>query len=488
MSAIPNPFPLFTTDGKPFVATNRYGTGRYSEQFYNDQIADPVLKSLDGTPAKRRGSRTRPSVMRYPYDLGNAQVPHAMQFKIFWRWENKDVVQSLKSQKAESVKMIGNLNTLSSLVEGGNLTPDMLLKSPLSNEQVSAYSDIIDDPNYLKVVDPNANDNMATLLQNNPGKAKSVLEETVRSEQMRITSIENELSNGAGRVGLDENERLQIQDRTSTSISNLDIGQAALVGGGVGLLAGGAVGAPVPGAAITGTVVAGTVGVAKAETREPVYDQMGSIYLPFCTKVNNEDSFLYEDPSQAIIGGVVDFLGRPVDTAAQGLQALVQGSLDKILPGSVGVGTGKVINPRLEKLFKQKDFRNFSFSWEFYPRTQQEVQEIKDIIETFRYHSHPARMEEVAGDAESDVLVVLRVPAEFEIRFLSTNPDRGQAGFVENEYLPKIARCALVSVAVDYTPNSVFSTFVDNSPTAITLTLNFSEMGILTRDAVERGF
>ena len=84
--------------------------------------------------------------------------------------------------------------------------------------------------------------------------------------------------------------------------------------------------------------------------------------------------------------------------------------------------------------------------------------------------------------------MILRVPAEFEIRFLSTNPNPNQAGFVENEYLPKIARCALNSISVDYTPNSIYSSFVDNSPTALTLTLQFSEMGLLTREDINKGF
>jgi hypothetical protein len=71
---------------------------------------------------------------------------------------------------------------------------------------------------------------------------------------------------------------------------------------------------------------------------------------------------------------------------------------------------------------------------------------------------------------------------------LSSNPNINQVGFVENEYLPKIGRCALNSISVDYTANSIFSTFKDNSPTAITMTLNFSEMGQLTRETVDKGF
>jgi len=59
---------------------------------------------------------------------------------------------------------------------------------------------------------------------------------------------------------------------------------------------------------------------------------------------------------------------------------------------------------------------------------------------------------------------------------------------VENEYIPKISRCVLTNISVDYTPNGVFSTLEDNSPTAYTLTLSFSEIAQLTREDVEAGF
>jgi hypothetical protein len=212
------------------------------------------------------------------------------------------------------------------------------------------------------------------------------------------------------------------------------------------------------------------------------------LYLPFCTKINNEDTFMYEDPGQAIAGGAFDFLGRPVETVGQAANVGLEKAAGAV--GAAGAGAlarGKVINPRLEKLFKQKEFRNFNFSWEFYPKTKKEADQIRDIIETFRYHSHPAT-DDQAAEPEQKVQVVLRVPAEFEIRFLSTDPNPNQAGFVENEYLPKIGRCALTALSVDYAPNSVWSSFVDNSPTAITFSLQFTEMGLLTREAVDKGF
>ena len=518
MSSIPQSLfdPAFGSSGKPFISTNRYGTGRASQNLFNDQLADDVTRSLEGTPKLTRGSRSRPSVLKYPIDIGTAQVPHVMQFKVFWRWEAKDLRQGMENAKLESQKQIGNLNTLASLIDGGELTPETLSRAPLTNETIAALSDIITDPNTLKIVDPSGTDSIATLLQTNPEKARQILEQTIMAEQVRLSSIEAELQNGPGKIGEDERERLQIQNRISQNISRVGTGEAAakgavagaasglgfgaLAGGAIGLLFGGWKGARA-GAALGGGVglVGGGIGggaaaaagtaISKAFVTEAVYDQMVSVYLPFCTKVNNEDSFVYEDSSQALAGGVFDVLGGDVGPAVrQVAETAAQKIGDRFSQGTVQLGRGRVLSPRLEKLFRQKDFRNFSFSWEFYPRNKAEVDSIRDIIETFRYHSHPAVDQQTDPSGDNRVEIQLRVPAEFEIRFLSSNPDQSAAGFVENEYLPKIGRCSLTSIAVDYTANSVFSTFTDNSPTAITMTLNFSEIGILTRETVDKGF
>jgi len=502
MSAIPQSLfdPAFNSSGKPFISTNRYGNGRYSQQVYNDQIGDEVLRQLEGTPKVTRGSRIRPSVLRYPIDLGSAQVPHVMQFKVFWRWEAKDLRQGLENAKAESQKNIQNLQTLSGLIDGGDITPESLYRSPLSNENIAALESMVLDPNTLKIVDPNGTDSIATLLQTNPGKARQILEQTIISEQTRLSSIESELNNGTGKVGMDEQERLLVQNRLNENIERTGVGESAVKGAGAGAVTGGllgfllgggkgaAIGAAAGGAAGAG-LAAGGVALAKNFATEAVYDQMVSVYLPFCTKVNNEDSFVYEDSNQAAAGAVFDALGGDVSTVAgQAVGVGAQLIGDKFAPGAVQAARGTVINPRLEKLFRQKDFRNFSFSWEFYPRNRTEVDAIRDIIETFRYHAHPAMSDQQGTAEENKVQIILRTPGEFEIRFLSSNPDPNSAGFVENEYLPKIGRCSLVSIAIDYTPNSIFSTFADNSPTAVTMTLNFSELGLLTRETVDKGF
>lgn len=488
-----------TTSGKPFVATNK--TGRASSQLFNEEMQDDVTKNLEGFTPIHRGSRKKPSVLKYPVEIGSGQVPHAMQFKVFWRWENKDLVETLNAAKVETEKKLGKLASLSSLIQSGNISPENLARSPLSDEGIAALRDLTQDTDLLKLVDPSlTNDNLAVMLDSNPSMAKQVLEQTISSYQTRLSDITTELSNGSGKVGLDEQERLLVQGRLSENINASTAVGAATTGAGVAGLAGIAYGFARNG--LKGAVTDGLIGAAggaaaalalqqgaKLLQNQAVYDQMVSIYLPFCTKINNEDMFQYEDPSQAAAGAVFDGLGNPLDTAEQGAQVGVNMLGDAAGMGGAGAITqGRVVNPRLEKLFKQKDFRSFNFSWEFYPKTKQEVDIIRDIIETFRYHSHPARENKPGSDDASAVAINLRVPGEFEIRFLSSNPNQEQQGFVENEYLPKIGRCAINQISVDYSPNSIYSSFTDNSPTAITFSISVSEMGLLTRELIDKGY
>lgn len=493
--------PIINSKGEGFLpvsATNRPGFGKKN---FTDPVTDSIAQALENIPKTARGSRSKPSILRYPNDIGTGELPHIIQLKAFWRFEPRDIKEKVLRAQKETEKTIGDMKTLSGLISNDNLNPGMIERSGLEGEQIVALKDMLEDKNLMKLVDPSSNDTLGSLLRTNPNKAKSIIETTVKSYQSRLSDIQSDLTNGIGKIGLDEQERLVALGRMNENIERTTVGKSArsgaigglVAGAGVGLAVGNLPGAVIGGAAglVTGAVVLPLAGaVAKAFKNDAVYDQMVSIYLPFCSKINNEDTFQYDETDQSIIQGVADFANAPGQAIAQ-VGTVVAGKLagDVGLGGAVAAGTGKVTNPRLEKLFKQKDFRSFNLGWEFYPRNQQEVDNLRDIIETLRYQAHPARDSDTDSASEgSKAEIVLRVPAEFEIRFLSTNPNPNTSGFVENEFLPKIARCALVSVSVDYTPNSIYSSFVDNSPTAVSMNLSFNEMGLITREDISKGF
>jgi hypothetical protein len=436
---------------------------------------EEVIDLLEGTPNSTRGDRKRPTIIKFPIDLGDSDMPHVMQFKVFWRWEAKSLVD-MKKKKQETEDKMGVAKLLSSAIDGsGGINP-----------LVGRAAKIL-----------GVDGNLASTMMSDPLAAKQQLEETVKSSQKELVSINSSINRGETKQNLSQNDRA-----AATSARNIQtaqrginaIGGAAVVAGvnvvtvGVATSVDGVAGTSINETAFdAGSYATGVITDALITT--PQYDQMVSIYLPVCTKINNEDAFSYEDESFKMLNGAIESIaGEKSDAAAQGLDVLGSLAADAMGAGAEkNLIRGTLLNPRLEKMFKQKDFRTFSFSWEMYPRSEDESQAIHDIIETFRYHAHPSIDDNGRGE-KSDVEVMFRVPAEFEVRFLSTNPKAGVSGFVENPYIPKIGRCALTNISVDYTPQSVFSTLKNNAPVGVIFNLTFTEMGLLTRDSVDIGF
>ncbi len=201
------------------------------------------------------------------------------------------------------------------------------------------------------------------------------------------------------------------------------------------------------------------------------YDQMVSIYLPYCAKINNEEIFTYDNASFNVLGS---------DSAFEAATAIVAKSVQLLpdqLANAAQIRAGVMINPRLQLLFKSKEIRTFNFTWELYPRNKDETNMIRDIVQQFRSFSSPA----IEGN-----LGLLAVPGEFEVRFLNKNSTT--TGFVENEWLPRILRFAINSISVDYSPQGIWGSFVDNSPLGVVLTMQISELYVVNKEKVEEGY
>jgi len=142
--------------------------------------------------------------------------------------------------------------------------------------------------------------------------------------------------------------------------------------------------------------------------------------------------------------------------------------------------TGGVIaqNPQLELIYSKPQFRQFRFSFMFYPRSQREAREVIDIIEMFKYHQAPELLNGTYGR-------FLVPPSEFDIQFMYN----GQ----ENENIPKVSTCVLTNVDINYAPTGTFAAYEtadSNSPTkggtgmpvGIGLDLSFTETEIITKN------
>jgi hypothetical protein len=459
-------------------ATNRPQSGNIiRDELVASQGNDPTINKLESFQPSKRGSREKPLIMKYPVDMGRGEIPHVMQFKAFWRWESPEFRKAAEKLKAEAENTLKELVDATNLVNDGNFNVPSLTQQFGSGvlsktEYANAYK-LLMDPAFANPSNP-SNDNKLTDMLSNPEtreEARRQMERNVRSATDRVESIQQDFGNSKeARLGATEISKDPdfLDNRFNKQLS------------------GGALGA-----------INSFFGKAGLQQRDPQYDQMVSIYLPVCTRINGEDAFSYTDANMAIATGAAAAFNSLFSSASLG-DKLIEGAKQAAVvaatnsangtpyAGVVPAVTGLVLNPRIEKMFSQKEIRNFSFSWELYPRNQDEVNTIKNIIDTFRYHSHPSRTSE--GGNELDPQIMLRVPAEFTIKFLSASGTRGENGFVENDYIPKISRCVLTGIGVDYTPNGVFSTLPDNSPTGYVLTLSFSEIAQLTRQDVEVGY
>lgn len=269
---------------------------------------------------------------------------------------------------------------------------------------------------------------------------------------------------------------------------------AAIVTGGV---AGGGYGAilngPSKGAAIgAGASAVATTGAnsnasGKMTRQTKRLAQSIALYVPH--RLQSRYSVNWQDQDLALPLG----LAQATDNIAEGLKAFGKSGLagaksefSNLGPAAqalaLGTGNGigdmisaamgKAVNPKKEQIFKGVDFRTFTFDYNFAPKSEQEANEVLEIIKLFKLHMHPEY-----SDTDNYLFIY---PSEFDIYYYT--------GTTENTKLYRHTTCVLQEVTVDYTPNNSFSTFSDGTPTQINMTLVFRELAILTKDEILDGF
>lgn len=141
------------------------------------------------------------------------------------------------------------------------------------------------------------------------------------------------------------------------------------------------------------------------------------------------------------------------------------------------------VNPRIEVLYTSPVFREFQFTFSFYPRSEAEALEVQKIIQKFQFHQAP----EIKKGTGNQFLVP---PSDFNIEFYYNG--------VVNDNIPKIkGPCVLKSINVDYAPNGfrAYESYGDKNspltpslgktgmPVGINMQLSFTEIEFMTKDA-----
>ena len=201
---------------------------------------------------------------------------------------------------------------------------------------------------------------------------------------------------------------------------------------------------------------------------------------PIGTKFDYKVSF--EGMDTGISGqlmGLLDGKDKLAKLGAAGtsfLQTIGKAALEIALPGfggAVDKTRGKALNPKAEMVFTGVPFRSFSYPFEFAPKNEQEKDDVQKIINILKFHMMPEK--EGAG--------FLLAPSEFQITYMYKDGP--------NMYIPKISRCALTDMSVDYSPEGVFTTFKGDDkgahPVLTKMELSFTEMEIMTKETIAEG-
>jgi hypothetical protein len=160
--------------------------------------------------------------------------------------------------------------------------------------------------------------------------------------------------------------------------------------------------------------------------------------------------------------------------AAFGAASLIPGFEN--IEGAFDKAKGQAVNPQMELVFQGVPFREFTFPFTFAPKNYFEKEEMYKIINLFKFHMHP----EFKDSNRSYFLV----PSEFQITYMYREN--------RNAYIPRISRCVLTGMNVNFAPQDVISTFKQDTQgtpaTMATMSLTFKETEIMTKERIADGY
>jgi hypothetical protein len=156
--------------------------------------------------------------------------------------------------------------------------------------------------------------------------------------------------------------------------------------------------------------------------------------------------------------------GNGQDLALSYMSAKAVGTLggNVTAEGVLARTSGQVLNPNMELLFQGVQLRSFNFTFNLAPREENEADQIKQIIRTFK-QSMAAKTSGGTGAG-----LFISSPEVFQLTYKSGNK--------KHPFLHSFKPCALVNMGVDYTGSGVYATYEDSTPVHMKLSLSFQEL------------
>lgn len=202
-----------------------------------------------------------------------------------------------------------------------------------------------------------------------------------------------------------------------------------------------------------------------------------SLYLP--AELSVTYSTQYEEMEMGSVLGALD------NGAMAGLGAAASKLADnakKMLGEATGLGAGvaelskanegKAFNPQMELLFKNVNFRTFTFNYKFHPANKLEAIEVQRIQKTFKKNMLPT----ISGSSG-----YFDYPSMFALEYRS-----GARG--GDDYYHKFTKMVLTDMSINYAGTGVASQFYDGAPVETDMSLTFKEVEFLTADMIDQGY
>ena len=175
---------------------------------------------------------------------------------------------------------------------------------------------------------------------------------------------------------------------------------------------------------------------------------------------------------------------------------------------------GKIVNPHKAVIYQGPGgFRVFNFTFNMSPQSKREAESIARIVHYFKYYMHPGvpQFTQVAVDTPSgrtnetratggqvgniNSSLTLTFPEEFKIAMFVRGKKTGMEGFPSDSTtvtpLFKIKKSVLESLNVDYSTSGGAAFITDDgieAPATTSLTLQFKETELMTKQSITQGF
>ena len=183
----------------------------------------------------------------------------------------------------------------------------------------------------------------------------------------------------------------------------------------------------------------------------------------------------------------------------------------RIMQGGADVATGMLSKPEAVQNFMSSafglaknnhialaykgpaGFRQHAFTFQFFPKSKPEADEVNKIIEDFHNGSTPRTIGQTGENVTRITAPYFSSPRQYEIKFMKGGKRKGGAdGYVgagRNNYLYELKRSVITSMTINHDPDSVVSFHEDGSPVHSSMTLQFQEIEYVTSgDAVDAEF